>query len=139
MVFRGNNRHTNSDALKVQPISIQMRELSGLLRQRNQSEGKGASWFQGQASAGGSRQSLACFSHFGVGERHCPRDLVPLALAWRRLYDEDGDETSTVTRCRPPHRHGFTGVLTRTLEGGYYVSLILQMRKLKQKEVLWFP
>ena len=77
MVFRGNNHHTNSDALNIQPISIQMRELSGLLRQRNQSEGKGASWFQGQASAGGSRQSLACFSHFGVGERHCPRDLVP--------------------------------------------------------------
>lgn len=118
MVFRGNNRHTNSDALKVQPISIQMRELSGLLRQRNQSEGKGASWFQGQASAGGSRQSLACFSHFGVGERHCPRDLVPLALAWRRLYDEDGDETSTVTRCRPPHRHGFTGSSQGPWEAG---------------------
>ena len=62
MVFRGNNRHTNTDALNVQPISIQKRELSGLLRQGNQSEGKGASWFQGQASVGGSGHSLACFS-----------------------------------------------------------------------------
>lgn len=62
MAFRGNNRHTNTDALNSQPISIQMRELSSLLRQRNQSEGKGVSWFQGQASFGGSGQSLACFS-----------------------------------------------------------------------------
>ena len=62
MVFRGNNRHTNTDALNVQPIRIQKRELSGLLRQGNQSEGKGASWFQGQASVGGSGHSLACFS-----------------------------------------------------------------------------
>ena len=35
MAFRGNSRHTNTDALNGQPISIQMRELSSLLRQKN--------------------------------------------------------------------------------------------------------
>lgn len=112
-----------------------MRELRGLLSQRSQSEGKGASWFQGQASVGGSGHSLACFSLFHVGERHCPRDLVPLALAWRRLYGEDGDETDSY-QVSAASQTRIRWVLTRTLGGGYYVRLLLQMRKLKQKEVL---
>lgn len=78
MAFRGNNCHTNTDALNGQPISIQMRELSSLLRQRNQSEGKGVSWFQGQASFGGSGQSLACFSlTFMLGKALSSRPRAP--------------------------------------------------------------
>lgn len=45
----------NSDALNIQPISIQMRELSGLLRQRNQVRGSELVPRTGELGALGSR------------------------------------------------------------------------------------
>ena len=60
---------------------------------------------------------------------------MPLARAWRRLYGEDGDETDSYQVSAASQTRIRWG-LTRTLGGGYYVRLLLQMRKLKQKEVL---